>query len=69
MINRIIVFLLRKKFHLKKCEEFMFENQNSTKDTYYFTENKLWKKTRYAINLSHVSLNWLLDSNCKIKKV
>lgn len=76
MINILIIFLIRMKLGLKKYEMFRFTNQRSKYDQYYFTKYKLMKleyddhlgtyvETRY----SSVSLNWLLDSDCKIEKV
>ena len=73
MLARLIIFLIRLKLGLKKFEGFQFENQKSKTDEYYFGGNCLIKKTKgtygYNIELSGVSLNWLLDKNCKIKKV
>ena len=74
MINKIIVFLIRKKLGLKKYELFQFVNQRSNLDKYYFTKTYL-RKLEYDKNgdaelvYSNVSLNWLLDSQCEIKKV
>lgn len=61
---------------LKKYELFRFENQK-TDDIYYFTETALAKKQLKYVNsdrivvtlLSGVSLNWLLNKDCKIRKV
>jgi hypothetical protein len=69
MINRLILFLIRYKFGLKKFEGFRFTNQK-TKDIYYFGNTVLFKDTEGALTeLSHVSLNWLLNDDCKIIKI
>ena len=77
MLNRLIIFLVRKKLGLKKLERFQFENQKSKTDFYYFSTDCLIKAKgiRYdygvyhELELSGVSLNWLLDPDCKITKV
>ena len=71
MINRIIIFLLRKRLHLKKNEQFQFKNQNSKNDYYYFTNTKIMKKSKkynFCVE-SNVSLNWLLNKDCHIEKM
>ena len=74
-MNRLIIFLIRKKLGLKKYEDFQFENQHNKKNTYFFTDSKLFKKVYYPEldyryrKLSNVSLNWLLSNKCKIIKV
>lgn len=68
MINRIIIFLLRMKFHLKKGEWFTFYNQREP-GIYCFTDTKLIKLINNKRVLSKVSINWLTDENCKISKV
>lgn len=75
-MKRLIVFLVRKRLGLKKYELFRFENQK-TDDVYYFTETELTKRqflhTRsgpiFVTVLSGVSLNWLLNKDCKVRKV
>lgn len=76
MLDRIIVFLIRLKLGVKKMERFQFVNQKSD-DIYYFGDGCLIKmkliknkwKDYYDIEPSGVSLNWLLDRNCKVRKV
>lgn len=68
MINRIIIFLLRMKFNLKKGQWFTFYNQREP-GTYCFTDTKLIKLINNKRVLSEVSINWLTDKNCKISKV
>jgi hypothetical protein len=68
MLNKLIIFLLRKKLGLKKNDEFFFTNQKIAADRYYFTDNCLMKYDSKANVLykAHVSLNWLLDKDCSI---
>lgn len=71
-MNKIIIFLIRKKLGLKKHECFQFENQKS-KDVYFFGTDVLLKFTKNCRGneavRSGVSLNWLLDNNCNIMKM
>lgn len=74
-MNRLILFLIRKKFHLKKWEKFQFENQKNKTDYYYFNKDKIIKvqqmkkPIRHSLRTSsNVSLNWLLNKDCKIVK-
>lgn len=68
-MKKLIVFLIRKRLGLKKYERFTFVNQKS--NTYYFFADdsliKVWKISGKA-EQSGVSLNWLLDDDCEIKK-
>lgn len=71
MINRIIIFLIRKRLGLKKNEPFRFKNQNSLYDYYYFNDTNLMKvryfKRRYKEPVySNVNLNYLLSDECEI---
>ena len=67
-MKRLILFLVRKRLGLKKYEEFQFVNQKSNA-VYYFTEDALIKDWHHTIDKSGVSLNWLLDDECKIEKI
>lgn len=74
-IEKIVIKLICKKLGLKKYEKFRFTNQN-TNDIYYFDDLGLNKtitwcggKSEGATVKSGVSLNWLLDPDCKIVKV
>lgn len=79
MFNRLIIFLFKLKFGVKKNELFRFSNQKSP-DLYYFTsdcllkieQSKLNSKNVYISNnslrKSGVPLNWLLDKECKVVK-
>lgn len=72
MIEKLVVFLVRKKLGVKKYEEFRFANQK-TNDIYFFTARRLKKKVYvgdseddYYNTRSTVSFNWLMDKECKI---
>ena len=70
MIDKLIIYLIRKKFALKKNEKFRFTNQKSGA-VYHFSDKSLIK-TLYngrVILSSDVPLNWLLNKDCKIVKV
>lgn len=69
-MRRLIVFLVRSRLGLKKYENFVFTNQNSN-SVYYFTEIGVMKREErnghWITRPSRVSLNWLLDPDCKVK--
>ena len=69
MMISLILFLLRKRFHLKKYEKFRFNNQKDSKNYYFFSDDGLIK---YSSNmdyftLANVSLNWLLSKKCEVE--
>ena len=71
---RLIFFLVRARLKLKKHEPFQFTNQKAYNDFYFFGSNKFWKVEYDEAGVpttmpAHVSLNWLLDPDCKIRKV
>lgn len=66
ILNRLIVFLVRLKLHLKKGQKFQFDNQK-TDSVYWFTEGTLMKMENGRRYESSVSLNWLLNEDCKIR--
>lgn len=67
-MRRLIIFLVRKKLGLKKYEMFRFCNQK-TRAEYYFTSDMVMKYMGGGYHeVSNVSLNWLLSSECKIEK-
>lgn len=69
-MRRFIIFLVRRHLGLKKFQWFRFVNQKSNDDVYYFTSTKIMKfenGTTGFIRDSSVSLNWLLDDECKIE--
>lgn len=67
-MRRFILFLVRLRFGLKKYEKFQFVNQKSDA-FYYFTEINVMKHISGWTHPSNVSLNWLLDNECKIRRV
>jgi hypothetical protein len=67
-MRKIIIFLIRMRLGLAKYEKFRFAEQKSSA-IYYFTESNLMKYWRNQTMLSGVSLNWILDTNCKIERV
>lgn len=66
-MRKIVIFLIRKKLGLRKYEKFRFVGQK-TDAIYYFTEDNVMKIWRNQTMLSGVSVNWLLDNDCKIHK-
>lgn len=64
-MRKFVIFLIRKKFGLRKYEKFRFVGQK-TDAVYYFTNDQVMKTWRNQTMLSGVSLNWLLDSDCQI---
>lgn len=67
-MRRLVIFLIRRRLGLKKNERFRFTNQKS-EATYFFTEDNLMKIEYGYIFLSKVSLNWLLDEECKVNRL
>lgn len=67
-LKRLVIFLVRKRLGLKKYEHFQFDNQKSDA-TYFFSDAVVMKDTGNTVRLSTVSLNWLLNDDCKITKV
>lgn len=67
-MRRLVIFLIRRRLGLKKNEQFRFTNQKS-EATYFFTEDNLMKIEYGYIFLSKVSLNWLLDEECKVNRL
>lgn len=66
-MKRFILYLVRKRLGLSMYEPFQFTNQKSNA-VYYFNEDGLMKAWHGIIIPSHVSLNWILDDECEIKK-
>ena len=66
ILVKLIIFLIRLKLHLKKGEQFQFDNQK-TDSVFWFTESSLMKMERGLRYESSVSLNWLLNPDCKIR--
>jgi hypothetical protein len=71
-MTRLILFLIQCKLGLKPYERFRFTNQKSNA-IYYFSNTRLWKDSNHIsyrlVEESGVSLNWLLNPDCKIEKV
>ena len=67
-MRRFVIFLIRKKLGLNKYVKFKFIGQKSDA-VYYFTESNVMKEWRNQTVLSGVSVNWLLDNDCKIERV
>ena len=70
-MKRLIIFLVRKRLGLKKYEGFRFAGQKSKDDWYFFASDKVMKiygGTGKPMP-SSVSLNWLLDDGCEIRKI
>lgn len=68
MINRIILFLIRRKLGIKKFQEFQFSNQK-TDAVYFFGHAGIKKRWQNKEVASSVSLKWILDDNCEIFKI
>ena len=68
MLRKIVVLLVRKKLKLKKNEEFQFIGQKSNA-VYFFTQDAVMKYWHKKMMQSGVSLNRLLNDECKIRKV
>ena len=72
-MKRLILFLIRRRFGLRRHQLFNFTNQKSN-DQYFFTDEGLFKRYYtypwgWHTVKSSVSLNWLLDKECKINKL
>lgn len=68
MIKKIVLFLVRRRLKLKKYEPFQFVNQKNSA-VYYFTEEGIIKAWHGFVEKSGVSLNWMLDDECEIRRV
>lgn len=68
LMKRLIIFLVRRYVGLAAYEPFQFVGQK-TSAVYYFTDDSLIKAWHGVVEKSGVSLNWLLDDECEIKKL
>lgn len=68
MKKKIVIFLIRKKLKVKVGQQFKFVNQKSDA-VYWFTKYSILKKFNGSVELSGVSLNWLLNRRCKVVKI
>ncbi len=70
MLDRMIIFLIRRKLGVKKFQRFKFKNQKQEGE-YYFNSFRLVKilkiKKKVKQEESGVSLNWLLNNDCEIE--
>jgi hypothetical protein len=65
-MKRLIIFLVRKRLGVPKHAWFQFTNQKNKREWYTFESDCVMKKDRNGdYVLSGVSLNWLLDDDCK----
>ena len=67
-MKKLIVYLIRKRLGLKTYEMFRFDGQK-VYATYYFTEDAVMKVWNGVTEKSGVSLNWLLDDECEIRRL
>ena len=67
-MRRLIIFLVRKRLGLKKLDGFQFAEQKSDA-IYFFTDDEVLKWDGANTKPSSVSLNWLLNDYCKIRRV
>lgn len=67
-MKKFIVYLIRKRLGLKTYETFRFVGQKADA-TYYFTEDAVMKIWNGVTEKSGVSLNWLLDDDCEIRRL
>lgn len=64
-MNRLILFLIRKKLGVKKYQYFHFLNQRNKNDRYFFTDECILKDTNYFVCKSNLKLNFLLSDEAK----
>ena len=65
-MNKLILFLIRRKLGVKKNELFRFTNQK-TDAVYYFSDRNLFKILDGVRILSNVKINWLFNKKCKVE--
>lgn len=69
-MRKFILFLIRRRFGLKKWQGFQFAGQKSKDNWYFFGKDYIWKVSPHSKEFfkpSNVSLNWLLNDACDIK--
>jgi hypothetical protein len=69
MLTRLIINLIRLRLGVRRYEKFRFDSQTSRVNYYFFTERMVMKHSDGYTTTSSVSLNWLLDPNCKVVKI
>lgn len=70
-MKKLIILLVRLRLGVKIGQQFQFTNQRADNEFYFFTDTalmKLYKGKREYIAPSGVSLNWLLNDKCEIRK-
>lgn len=67
-MKKLIIFLVRKRLGLKKGETFQFVGQKTDAE-YWFESEMLMRYCDGELRESGVSLNWLLNDNCGIRKI
>lgn len=71
-MTRLILFLVRLKLGVKKNEHFRFDNQK-TDNVYFITPYEVLKVRKDGLSTivspSNVSINWLVNPMCRVKKV
>ena len=67
-MKRLIIFLIRRHLGLKKFECFQFAGQKSD-SVYFFTNTEIMKNEGTKIRPSGVSVNWILNDRCVIRRV
>lgn len=72
LIRRFVIFLIRHRFGVRAYKPFRFIGQKSDA-VYYFTKDNVQKteivRGKVHTRPSSVSLNWLLNPECKIEEV
>lgn len=73
-MTKLILLMVRLKLGLKKYEKFQFCNQKNKKNFYYISGSQIHRvevkgKSNYVDGKSNVSLNWLIDNDCKIVRL
>lgn len=63
-MNKLILFLLRKKLGLKKNQLFYFINQRYKSHRYYFDSSGIKKITARGTILSNLRINYLISDKC-----
>jgi hypothetical protein len=69
-MRKLILFLVRKKLRVEKCEYFKFSNQKS-QTVYFFTDDGFWRRnlTSGEVRECKACLNFLLSDECEIVRL
>lgn len=69
-MQKFLIFLVRKKLGLKKNEPFMFANQKSKIEYYYFTDTQLMKRRWDGYHIpSNIKFNYMVSGECEVQKL